>query len=134
MAVDKGPKLDWGVLANSDLSDKQFTFVKHHGTASNDSVVAIAAQTDIALGVLNNAPKAGQEAEVVFTGVQKVKLGGTVARGDFIGHDAAGLGITRAVASAGTGKVYGKALESGVAGQVISVVLNTVTPLAATVV
>lgn len=127
MAVDKGPKLDWGVLANSDLSDKQFTFVKYHSTASIDRVIAASSVDDRALGVLNNAPREGEEAEVVMTGVQKVKLGGTVARMDGIGNDANGLGV-----KAATGKrVYGFALESGVAGQIISVALNSVTPTAA---
>lgn len=133
MAVEKGPKLDWGVLANSDLSAKQFHFVKHHGTASNDSVVEVAAETDVALGVLNNAPTAGEAAEVGLTGIVKVKLGANVARGAMVGHDATGAGISRTVAAAGTGKVYGRALESGVTGDVISVALNSVTPLAATV-
>lgn len=133
MAVEKGPKLDWGVLANSDLSAKQYHFVKHHATASIDAVVAIAAATDKALGVLNNTPKAGDEAEVVLTGVVKVKLGGTVARGDYIGHDAAGAGVARTADAAGTGFVYGRALESGVSGQVISVALDSVIPAAATV-
>jgi hypothetical protein len=132
MAVEKGPKLDWGILANSDLSQHQGRFVKFHGTATVDTVVAIAATTDRALGVLNNAPKAGQEAEVVMTGVVKVELGGTVARNDLIGHDATGLGVTRPYAAAGTNLVYGRALESGVAGQVISVALAAPTPLPAT--
>lgn len=127
MAVDKGPKLDWGILANSDLSGKQFTFVKFHATDSVDRVVAVASVDDRALGVLNNAPGAGEEAEVVLTGVQKVKLGGTVARGDGIGPDANGAGIKSA-----TGKrVYGFALEAGTSGQIISVALNSVTPTAA---
>lgn len=132
MAVEKGPKLDWGIIANSDLSLHQGRFVKHHGTASVDTVVAIAATTDKALGVLNNAPKAGQEAEVVLTGVVKVELAGTVSRGDYIGHDASGFGVARPFATAGTNLVYGRALESGVSGQVISVALNSVTPLPAT--
>jgi hypothetical protein len=127
MAVDKGPKLDWGILANSDLTGNQFRFVKFHGTASIDAVVAVAATSDRALGVLNNAPDAGEVAEVVLTGVQKVRLGGTVARNDGIGTDATGKGIKAAAGAL----VYGVALESGVADQIISVALNSVTPTTA---
>jgi hypothetical protein len=77
--------------------------------------------------VLNNAPDAGEEAEVVLTGVQKVRLGGTVARNDGIGTDATGKGIKAAAGAL----VYGVALESGVADQIISVALNSVTPTTA---
>ena len=126
MAVEKGPKLDWGVLAGADLSAKQFTFVKFDG-ATDDEVISVSAVTDFALGVLNNAPTQGQEAEVVLTGVVKVKLGGTVARDDGIGAKADGTGIK----AASTNRIYGRALEAGTSGQVISVALNSVTPTAA---
>lgn len=126
MAVDKGPKLDWGVLAGADLSAKQFTFVKFDG-ATDDEVIAVASVDDFALGVLNNAPEQGFEAEVVLTGVVKVKLGGTVARDDGIGAKADGTGIKAAAGK----RVYGRALESGVSGQIISVALNSVTPTTA---
>lgn len=127
MAVEKGPKLDWGILANSDLSAKQHHFVKFNGTASSDTVVAVASVDDRALGVLNNAPGAGEEAEVILTGVTKVKLAGTVARNDGVGADADGAGIKAAAGK----RIYGLALESGVAGQIISVAVNSVTPTAA---
>lgn len=127
MSVEKGPKLDWGILANSDLSEKQHHFVKFHGTPANDSVVAIAATSDRALGVLANAPLAGEEAEVDLLGVVKVKLGANVARNDGIGSNAAGAGIKAAAGSL----VYGVALESGVTGQIISVALNSITPTTA---
>jgi hypothetical protein len=127
MAVEKGPKLDWTVIAAVDLEDEnQFTFVKWDGAA--DLVTKVAALADQALGVLNNAVKQGEEADVTLVAAsQKVRLGATVARGDGIGSTATGRGKKAAAGE----RVYGRALEAGVSGQVISVSLNAITPTTA---
>lgn len=127
MAVDKGPKLDWGIRANSDLRANQFMAVKFHGTATIDTVVAIAAVTDKPLGILNNAPNTGEAAEVVMFGVQKGKLGGTVARDDMLVVAADGRLVTGVPGTDTTKWIIGRALESGVANQIISVALSTPT-------
>jgi hypothetical protein len=124
MAVEKGPKLDWSAFAGADLSTKQYTLVKWSGTASADEVVAVAGATDKPLGVLNNAPKQGEEADVAISGVVKVLLGGTVARDADIGAKADGTLIAATV----TGTyIVGRALEAGVSGQIISAVISTAT-------
>lgn len=120
MAVDKGPKLDWGILANSDLSANQFEAVKFHATATIDTVVAISAATDLPLGVLGNAPKAGEEAEVILTGIAKVRCGGVVTRNDLLTIDADGEFVKATPGTDTTKYVVGRALESGVDQQVIS--------------
>lgn len=127
MAVEKGPKLDWGITADVDLVGNFHKFVKLNTSTTVDTIVAVAATTDEALGVLNNAPLQGEEAEVVLSGIVKVLLGGTVAKGDKIGHDATGAGVTRTVGTDTTEYVYGRALEAGVAGQIISVAISTAT-------
>ena len=79
--------------ANSDLSAKQFFIVKQ--TAA-DVVDLTAAVTDRPFGVLGNAPKINQAAEVVTDGVTKVSSdgnAGAIAAGDQLGTDANGRAI-----------------------------------------
>jgi hypothetical protein len=63
--------------ANADLSAKQFFVVKQ--TAA-DVVDLCAAATDRAIGVLGNAPKANQAAQVGTDGVLKVVSDGSGSR------------------------------------------------------
>lgn len=128
MAVEKGPKLDWGVLANSDLSAAQFLAVKFHGTATNDTVVAIAAATDIPLGVLQNAPKQGEESEVVLTGIAKLKAGGVITRDDLLTIASDGRFVKATPGTDTTKYVIGRALESAAANQIFSGAVNFSTP------
>ncbi|AYD87352.1 hypothetical protein SEA_VALENTINIPUFF_55 [Microbacterium phage ValentiniPuff] len=124
MAVEKGPYLDWSSLSSADLTEAQYTFVEFSDV---DHVKAVDSVDDFALGILQNSPAEGDVADVRLTGISKVKLGGTVALNDGIGSNASGLGV-----KAATGKrVYGRALEAGVSGQIISVAINFVTPTAA---
>jgi hypothetical protein len=128
MAVEKGPKLDWSVIAATDLEgDLQYRFVKWNDDGS-DTVEALDGAGQQALGVLNNAVKQGEESDVTLVAAaQKLRITGTVARGDKISASATGLGK-----KAATGElVYGRAHEAGTAGQVISVSLNAITPTTA---
>lgn len=55
--------------AENDLSDDQFKFVE----ISGENLVDVADDnTEIAIGVLQNDPKEGQEAEVMVSGISKV--------------------------------------------------------------
>lgn len=128
MAVEKGPYLDWTVLANSDLTDKQYTAVKFNGSATSETVVAVSAATDLPLGILNNAPAAGEEADVRLLAVQKVKLGGTVARDDLLTIAADGRIVKATIGTDATKYVIGRALEAGTANTIISAALNTLNP------
>lgn len=128
MAVEKGPKLDWGILAGVDLTQNQFTAVKHHGTATVDRVIAIAAATDLPLGVLQNAPAQGEESEVVLTGIAKLKAGGTIARDDLLTIAADGRFVKATPGTDTTKYVVGRALESAVANQIFSGAVNFSTP------
>lgn len=107
--------------AEADLSAKQFAFVKFG--ANDDFVVACAVAGEKAVGVLMNAPAAGELAEVaVFGGGAKVKLSGTVTRGGEISVTVTtGLGK----AAVATEYVSAIAMASGVAGDVIPVNLLT---------
>jgi hypothetical protein len=107
--------------ANSDLSAKQFFLVKQ--TAA-DTVDLVAAATDRTLGVLINAPKSGQAAEVQTDGIAKVVSDGSgtaIAAGDPLAADSSG----RVVKNATTDRLgIGVALDaSTAAGAVIRVKL-----------
>jgi hypothetical protein len=67
-----------------------------------------------------NAPKLGEDAEVAIKGGALVKLSGAVSRGALIASDADGKGDAGTAAD----KSIAKALESGVADDVISVLLG----------
>jgi hypothetical protein len=128
MAVEKGPYLDWTVLANSDLSGQQYHFVKFHGTATIDAVVGIAAATDLPLGLLQNTPGAGEEADCRLSGISKAIAGGTITRNDLLTIDATGAVVKATIGTDTTKYVVGRALESGVAGQVVSIILDVTAP------
>lgn len=71
-----------GLYVNGDLSAKQYHGVKF-SAATADVVIAVAATTDIAIGVLMDAPDAaGEAATVAAMGVVTVVAGTSVlARG-----------------------------------------------------
>lgn len=94
--------------------------------AADQTVIAAAAATDKILGVsvMNITALSGDRVDVVVNGEYEVKLGGTVARGDFITSDASGLGVAAAPAAGTNNGVVGMALEAGVAGDLIAVQLS----------
>lgn len=78
-----GPQLaPPGLIAAADLSAKQFHFVK---LTANNTVNVCTAVTDKPIGVLQNKPKAGDEANVCAMGVTKVVGDANLAAGDSIG-------------------------------------------------
>jgi len=90
--------LSLNLKANSDLSTKQFFCVKQ--TAA-DVVDICSAATDRTLGVLQNAPKANQAAEVATDGVCKAVSDGSgtsIAAGDPLAVDANGRVVKNATA------------------------------------
>jgi len=78
------------LVAGADLSAKQYTFVKLN---SSGEAVAAAAATDIPVGVLQNAPTSGQEAEVLVVGGTKIVAGAAIAEGAQIGTSSAGKAV-----------------------------------------
>lgn len=79
-----------GWVANTDLSAKQFYAVKAASTAGN--VILCASTSDLAIGVLQNKPKAGYEAEIAFQGFCKALAGTSVGwnNGAKVGVDSTG--------------------------------------------
>ena len=76
MAAYEGQQSAFGELtAYVDLSTKQYHFVK---LQSATQVTICAAITDVPIGVLQNAPTAGQAAMVTTHGVSKMSADGTI--------------------------------------------------------
>ncbi len=113
--------------AAADLSALQYTFVK---LDSSGKAAAVAATTDKPIGVLQNDPTSGQEAEVLVLGGSKLVAGGAITEGAAIGTSSAGKGS--ALTLAGTGATHfmlGQALtESAAANELITVVVNCIAP------
>lgn len=107
--------------AEADLSTKQFCFVKF---GSTDEYVALCATAgEKAIGILMNAPAAGELAEVAIMGAgAKVKIGATITRG---GELSVTVTTGAAKAAVATEYVSAIAMASGVSGDIIPVQLLT---------
>lgn len=80
------------------------------GAAVGDKLIGISTEIDAAIG---------ERLDVVHEGIADLKLGGTVARGDFLTTDATGQGVTAAPAAGANAQIIGKAMASGVIGDII---------------
>jgi hypothetical protein len=110
------------LVAAADLSAKQYHFVK---LDSAGKAAAIAANTDRAIGVLQNAPLAGQEAEVLVVGGTKLVAGEAVAEGAVLSTTSAGKADSIAVGSATTQYILGTSLtEVANDGEIVTAVVN----------
>lgn len=112
--------------AAADLSGSQYRFVK---LDANGKVVAVAAITDIPVGVLQNTPTSGQAAEVVVLGGTKLVATAAIALPALLGVDTVGKGKKIAAGTDGTQYIVGQADEAaGNANEVISALVNCINP------
>jgi hypothetical protein len=113
------------LVAAADLSAKQYHFVK---LDNNGKAAAVTAITDVPVGVLQNAPTAGQEAEVLVSGGTKLVAGELLALPAFLSTTNAGRADKIAVTDT-TQYVVAQALTaSGADGEVITAVVNCANP------
>jgi hypothetical protein len=82
MAIER-PVLTLAMKAGENLSSYQYRFVTQLG-ADNDTVVLMNAGTDIPMGILQNAPVAGEAAEVMVLGVSKLVANDAIAVGTWV--------------------------------------------------
>jgi hypothetical protein len=102
--------------AAADYSTKQFYLVKQ---TAEDTATLAGAGEDV-IGAIQDKPKAGQTASIaaVHAGSTfKVILGATVVLRAPLKSDANGAAIT----AVSTNKAFGRALQAGVAGDIIEV-------------
>lgn len=108
-------------LAEAAIS--AFTIVR--AGAADYGVVAASAVSDRIVGVTTEIDAAlGERVDVVHEGIADLKIGGNVARGDFLTTNASGQGVTAAPAAGTNNQIIGKALISGVSGDVIPVLIS----------
>ena len=122
------PGFKLGTLkAGADLSSTgQYRFVKLDGSGD---VVLCAAITDKPIGVLQNDPKLGEEAEIMVDGVTKLEADSAVAVGDEIGTSADGQGDTIVSGTDTTVFKVGVALQAaGSAGVLFACMINCFAP------
>ena len=100
------------LVAGADLSTKQYTFVK---LDSSGQAVAAAAATDIPVGVLQNAPTSGQEAEVLVVGGTKIVAGAAIAEGAQVGTSSAGKAVALVAGTDTTKYVVGTLITESAA-------------------
>jgi len=114
------------LVAGADLSALQYNFVKIN---SSGLAVACAAATDIPVGVLQNAPISGQEAEVLVVGGTKIKAGAAIGEGAQIGTGSTGKAVALVAGTDATKYVAGTLLtESAADGNIVTAVINCATP------
>jgi hypothetical protein len=114
------------LVAGADLSTKQYTFVK---LDSSGQAVAAAAATDIVIGVLQNAPTSGQEAEVLVIGGTKIVAGAAIGESAQIGTGSTGKAVALTAGTDTTKYVVGTLLtESAADGNIVTAVINCATP------
>ena len=93
--------------------------------ANDYGVLQAGASTDKILGVTTEiAAASGEPCDVITDGFASLALGGTVTRGDWLTSDASGNAVTAAPSTGVNAQVVGKALQSGVAGDVIEVLVE----------
>lgn len=108
------------LVAGADLSAKQYNFVKLNASGL---AIAIAAATDLPIGVLQNAPLSGQEAEILVTGGTKLVLGGTVATAAIVSPSATGAGVAVVHGTDTTKFALGQAVTGGASGEIITAIV-----------
>ena len=112
------------LVAAADLSSNQYNFVK---LDSSGNAAAVTATTDRPIGILQNAPTLGQEAEVLVVGGSKLVAGGAISEGSVIGTSAAGKGSALTIGgTSGTAfYILGTSLtEVSAANSLTTVVVN----------
>jgi hypothetical protein len=102
-----------------------FRFARFSDAAASSKVANGAANTDPLIGVFGSLPAAiGEMADVTVDGQEYLELGGTVTAGAPLTTDAQGRGIVAAPAAATTVRIGAFALEPGVSGDRIKVLVG----------
>lgn len=123
----EGPQIKLpGVTASADLSAKQFYFVKMSGV---NTVTVCAATTDKPIGVLQNAPVSGAEAEVCVIGVTKLSSDVALTAGNLLCTSSDGQGAIMTPGTDTTKYTVGTAITTtGAANELATAFVNCASP------
>jgi len=110
-------------VAGEDLSAKQYHFVKIDN--GDGEVVAVNGATDRPIGVLQNAPTAGQAAEVTIVGGTKIACGGSASFGQPLFASASATAVTLAFGTTASAAFsVGTFIENAAAGTDVAAVID----------
>ena len=91
------------------------------GSADHE-VVAASAVSDTLLGVSEQiGSRDNDRVDVIIGGICEVSCGGNITRGDILTANASGQAVT---SGAGTDRIAGIAMQNGVAGDVIDILIT----------
>lgn len=114
------------LVAGADLSTHQYKFVE---IGAGGLVTLCNAATDKPIGVLQNAPLSGQEAEIVVNGGTKVVSSANIAVGALIGTDNAGKADAKTPGTDTTEFVVGTVILTAAAdGEILTAVVACAAP------
>ena len=92
--------------------------------SDDDTMIPAAANTDLLAGVFQHDAAINTEVRVMLTGISRLKLGtGGITRGALVTVDAAAQGIALSGAAATNVQAIGIAMASGVAGDIVPVLI-----------
>jgi len=93
--------------------------------SADDKLLQATASTESLIAVSTNlGGESGKRADFILSGIGEVEYGGTVARGDYLTSDSVGRAVTAAPAAGVNANIIGKAMASGVLGDIGSVEIN----------
>ena len=94
------------------------------GTAADSTVQEAGDNEEIVGAVGEYAVASGDQAPVIICGVAQIKLGGAVTRGGQVKADASGQAVAVATTGTTNQNSAGKALKSGVSGDIIPILIQ----------
>ena len=114
--------------AGADLSDKQYHLVKF---SADNTVVLCTALTDKPCGVLQDNPTLGQAAQILATGITKVKVDAATAlvAGQAIGTTVLGTAVSKVALTDIGCYVVGQVVKGGAAGTVATAMISCAAPV-----
>ena len=104
-------------LAGADLSTHQFKLVKFDTT---NNAVVLCGNAEKPMGILMNAPKSGELAEVAIAGGFKVKVSSNATLGGSVASGALGVGRDAVTTEWAIGIFF----DAGVSGDVVPVKID----------
>jgi len=120
------PGFKYTLKAGADLSSSQYHFMKLD--SSGDAVVC-SGVTDIPIGVLQNDPGDGEEAEIMATGITKLSADSAITIADSLGTSTDGQADTIAAGTDITVYLVGQALQAaGAAAVIFSALIDCLAP------
>ncbi len=119
--IGKTTGIEKAVLCTAAIS-VAFTIGKF---GANDNTLSVATGvTEELIGVFQHTTSTALDrVRVMLTGITPLKLGGTVARGEWVTTDSSAKGVKAAPSAGDNEAVIGKAMASGVDGDIIHVLL-----------